>query len=122
MMVVEYIIREGREIEVETLESRAAPKQRKRAEHHIGCPVGWLKRVLPLAETKEHLAIAIWLHRRRAVCRDELFTAPNQELYEDLGLSRKVKYAALRHFERMNIIAVVRDNKRALRVRLLGVA
>ena len=118
-MATEYVIRDGRKIGVETLESRAVPKRRKREEHHIGCPVGWLKRVLPLAETKEQLAVAIWLHRRRAVCCNELFTVPNQELHEDLGLSRKVKYAALRHFEKTEVIAVVRDGKRALQVRFL---
>ena len=77
-MATEYVIRDGRRIEVETLESRVAPKRRKRAEHYIGCPVEWLKRVLPLVKTKEQLAVAIWLHRRRAVCRNELFTVPNE--------------------------------------------
>jgi hypothetical protein len=117
-MPMEYVIRDGRRIEVETLAGRAVPK-RRRADQHIGCPLEWLKRVLPLAETKEQLAVAIWLHRRRAVCRNELFTVPNQELHEDLGLSRKVKYAALRHFEKTEVIAVVRDGKRALQVRFL---
>jgi hypothetical protein len=113
------LIRNGQRIEVETLESRATPKRRKREEHHIGCPVEWLKRVLPLVETKEQLAIAIWLHRRRAVCRNQLFTAPNQELHEDLELSRKVKYAALWHLEKVGVIAIIRDGKRALQVRFL---
>ena len=118
-MATEYVIRDGRHIEVETLESRAAPKRRKREDHHIGCPLEWLKRVLPLVNTKEQLAVAIWLHRRRAVCRNELFTVPNEELHEDLGLSRKVKYAALQHLEKAKVIAVIRDGKRALRVRFL---
>ena len=117
-MAVEHVIRDGRRIEVETLESRVGRK-RRHADQHIGCRLEWLKRVLPLAETKEQLAVAIWLHRRRAVCRNELFTVPNQELHEDLGLSRKVKYAALRHFEKTEVIAVVRDGKRALQVRFL---
>jgi hypothetical protein len=69
---VEYVTRNGRRIEVETLPSCVVPK-RQRADHHIGCPLGWLKRVLPLMETKEQLAIALWLQRRRAICRNELF-------------------------------------------------
>ena len=57
MMATEYVTHDGRKIEVETLESRAVPKRRKREEHHIGCPVGWLKRVLPLVNTKEQLPL-----------------------------------------------------------------
>ena len=37
-MATEYVIRDGRRIEVETLPSRVAPKRRKRADQHIGCP------------------------------------------------------------------------------------
>ena len=117
-MAAEYVTRDGRKIEVETLESRAAPK-RRRADQHIGCPLEWLKRVLPLVNTKEQLAVAIWLHRRRTVCRNELFTVPNKGLREDLGLSRWIKYGALQHLEAAGAIALIRDNKHALQVRLL---
>ena len=34
--------------------------------HHIGCPLEWLKCVIPVVQSKEQLAVAIWLHRRRA--------------------------------------------------------
>jgi len=118
MMAVEHVIRDGRRIEVETLESRAVPK-RRRADQHIGCPLEWLKRVLPPVKTKEQLAIALWLHRRRAVCREELFTVPNKGLQEDLGLSRKVKYGALQRLEEAGAIALIRDEKHTLQVRLL---
>ena len=117
-MAAEYVIRNGRRIEVETLPIRVAPK-RRRADHYIGCPLEWLKRVLPLVESKGQLAVAIWLHRRRVVCRSEVFTVPNESLREDLGLSRKAKYQALRHLERAGIIALTRDGKRALQVRML---
>ena len=83
-MATEYVIRDGRRIEVETLPSRVAPK-RRRADGHIGCPVEWLKRVLPLVKTKEQLVVAIWLQRRRAVCRNELFTVPNKALEKISG-------------------------------------
>jgi hypothetical protein len=88
-METEYVTtRDGRRIEVETLPSHATPK-RRRADQHIGCPLEWLKRVLPLVNTKEQLAVAIWLHRRRVVCHNELFTVPNKGLQEDLGLADK---------------------------------
>jgi hypothetical protein len=118
-MAAEYVNRKGRRIEVETLPVRVAPKQRQRADRFIGCPVEWLKRVLPLVKSKEQLAVAVWLHRRRAVCRNEVFTVPNESLREDLGLNRKAKYRALRYLERAGIIALTRDGKRALQVQIL---
>jgi hypothetical protein len=118
-METEYVTtRDGRRIEVETLPSHATPK-RRRADQHIGCPLEWLKRVLPLVNTKEQLAVAIWLHRRRVVCHNELFTVPNKGLQEDLGLSRQVKYGALQHLEEAGAIALIRDGKHTLQVRLL---
>jgi hypothetical protein len=118
-MAAEYVIRNGRRIEVETLDTGVAPKQRRREDPHIGCSLKWLKRVLPLVKTKEQLIVAIWLQRRRVVCRNELFTVPNQELHVDLGLSRKIKYQTLDYLQQAGIITVVRDGKHALRVRIL---
>ena len=117
-MAVEYEIRNGRRIEVETLPSRAAPK-RHRADRHLGCPLEWVKRVIPVVKSKEQLAVAIWLHRRRAVCKRELFDVPNDTLHEELGLSRYVKRRTFRHLEEAGAIAVVRSNKCALQVRIL---
>ena len=117
--MTEYVIRNGRRIEVETLPSRLAPKRRQRGNPHIGCSLEWLKRVLPLVKTKEQLVVAIWLQRRRAVCRNELFTVPNEELRLDLGLSRKIKYQALRHLEKAGTIILTRNGKRALQVQIL---
>jgi hypothetical protein len=116
---MEYVIRDGRRIEVETLKTHAARK-RQRAEPYIGCPLEWLKRVLPLVSTAEQLAVAMWLQRRRVVCHNELFTVPNKALREDLGLSRQVKYATLQHLEEAGAIALLRDGKHTLQVRLLG--
>jgi hypothetical protein len=118
-MVVEYMVRNGRRIEVETLPSRVAPKRRRRADQFVGCPLEWLKRVLPLVKTKEQLAVAIWLHRQHAICRSEVFTVPNQVLHEELGLSRWVKYQTLQHLEEAGAITLVRTGRRALQVRIL---
>jgi hypothetical protein len=119
MMAIEYVIRNGRRIEVETLPSREVPKRRRQRPDYIGCPLEWLRRMLPLVKTKEQLAVALWLHRRRAVCRSDLFTVPNDALEKELGLSRKVKYRSLRHLEKAKIIAVVRNGKHNLQVRFL---
>ena len=117
-MPMEYVIRDGRRIEVETLAGRVVPK-RRRADQHVGCPLEWLKRVLPLVKTKEQMAVALWLHRRRAVCRNALFTVPNKALQEDLGISRRVKYGALQRLEEAGAIAIIREGKHALKIRLL---
>lgn len=116
-MTVEYVIREGRRIEVETREtpSNVDPKP----DRYIGCPLEWLKRVLPLVRSKEQLAVAIWLHRRRAICRTELFTVPNQDLHA-CGISRKVKYRTLECLERAGAVGVIRDGKHALQVKILS--
>jgi hypothetical protein len=119
MMATEYATtRDGRRIEVETLPSRVTPK-RQRADGYIGCPIEWLKRVLPLVKTKEQLVVTIWLHRRRAICRNELFTVPNKALRDNLGLSRRVKYGALAHLEKAGLIQLIRDGRHTLQVRLL---
>jgi hypothetical protein len=95
------------------------PKRRQRTDHYIGCPVAWLKRVLPLVKSKEQLAIAIYLHRRHAVCGSKVFTVPNRELYEELGLSRFAKYRALRYLEKIGAITIFQDGKTVMRVSLL---
>jgi hypothetical protein len=117
-MVTEYVTRGGRRIGVETPPSRVAPK-RRRADQYIGCPLEWLKRVIPLVKSKEQLAIAIWLHRQRAIYQNEVFTVPNDALEKDLGLSRYVKYKALQHLEKAKVIISLRSGRHALRVKLL---
>jgi hypothetical protein len=116
---LEYVIRNGRRIEVETLPSRVAPKQRQHRGQHTGCSLEWLKRVLPIVKTKQQLAVAIWLQRRRAICRSEVFTIPTEKLRLDLGLSRKIKSQTLQRLEEAGIIVINRDGKRALQVRIL---
>src|SRR5262245_34165057 len=102
-MTVEYVYREGRRIEVETLPSRVAPRRRP-ADAYIGCPLEWMKRVIPAVRGRDQLAVAIWLHRRRAICRSNLFTVPNDALQQELGLSRKVKYQTLRRLEAAKLV------------------
>jgi hypothetical protein len=86
----------------------------------IGCPVAWLKRVIPLAGSPAQLAILIWLHRRRVVCGGKKwFTVPAKNLEEDLGLSRFTRYRAFQHLEEAGGITVSYDGTKAMRVKLL---
>jgi hypothetical protein len=118
MMATEYIWSHGRRIEMEILPSHVTPK-RRRADQYIGCPLEWLKRILPLVKSPEQLAVAIWLHRRRAVCRNEVFTVPNQELHAELDIGRLVKYRTLKRLEKVGAIALIRTGKRVLQVQIL---
>lgn len=82
-----YVMRRGERIEVETLDTGPAPRRKSRRDAHIGCPIEWLKRVIPIVRSKQELAVAIWLWRRRTVCRSEWFTVPNTALDSELGLT-----------------------------------
>ena len=108
--------RHGKTFEVGALPSKAEPKRTNR---YIGCPIAWLKRVIPLVESKEQLAFALWLHRRRAICGKDWFTTPNRELYEELGVTRFTKYRALRLLEVAGAVAVIRKGKSTALVKLL---
>jgi hypothetical protein len=110
-----YVIRHGRRIEVETLDTD--PK-RRRTGQHIGCPVPWLKRLYPLVESKQQLVIGLWLYRRSTVCGGGWFTVPNAELLRDLGLSRHTKYRAMGGLEKAGVVKLSRKSPRRVLVRL----
>jgi hypothetical protein len=97
-----------------------APRRRRTADEHlIGCPIWWLQRVLPVVSSKNQLAVAIYLWRRRIVCGDrETFDVPNGEL-KSLGISRKIKYQTLALLEAADLIRIRRKGKRALTVTIL---
>jgi hypothetical protein len=98
---------------------KIAHTRRRRSEPYIGCPVTWLKRVLPLVQSAEQLAVAQWLHRRRVICGNDVFTVPNRELYEDLGISRFTKYRTLRLLREAGAIAIILNGKRTMQAKLL---
>lgn len=113
-----YVTRNGKNIAVGTVPSKAEPKKR-RTDQHFGCPLEWVKRVSPLVKSKDQLLVAIWLYRRRHVCKQNPFSVPNETLHEELGLSRNVKYKTLRRLQAAGVIAVTRDNKQSLQVQIL---
>jgi hypothetical protein len=95
----------GKRIEIETVVPSSArtsprkPLRRDKANRHFGCPMGWLKTVLPLTRSKEQLVVAVYLWRRRVICGNcDTFELPNNEL-TDLGIDRRIKYRALAHLE-----------------------
>ena len=117
--ITRFVTSHGKRTAVGILPSKVAPK-RRREDLYIGCPLEWLKRVIPIVKTKEQLAVALWLYRRYAACKwADWFPASNELLRAELGLSRKVKYATLQRLELAGTIALSRDNKRALQVHML---
>jgi hypothetical protein len=87
---------------------------------HIGCPLWWLQRVLPLISSKNQLVVAIYLCRRRAVCGDrKTFDVPNSEL-KSLGISRRTKYQTFARLEAGGVIRIRRKGKKALTVTILS--
>jgi hypothetical protein len=88
-------------------------------EPYVRCTLAWLKRVLPLVNSPEQVAVAMWLQRRRAVCRQEWFSVPSSALQLELGLSKSTKYRTLIHLERGKVIALARLGQQALLIKLL---
>jgi hypothetical protein len=87
---------------------------------HIGCPIWWLHRVLPIVKSKNQLVVAIYLWRRRAVCGNhKTFAVPNSEL-KSLGISRRTKYQTLALLEAADVIRTKRKGKEALTVTILS--
>jgi hypothetical protein len=115
-----YVMRHGRRIEVEEHKPDTGPRKQQQTDtSHIGCPVEWLRRVIPIVQSKEQLAVAVWLHRRRAIKRRNPFPVSNKVLQTELGITRYSKYRALRLLEKAQIIATTRKGKEAILVQLL---
>jgi hypothetical protein len=118
--MTKYVVRQGKRIAVETAVFPTKTKQRRKdGSRHLGCPLGWATRVNKVVKSQDQLMVAIWLHRRRAISRRDLFSVPNRELESELEVDRNVKYRTLRHLEKAGAIDIVRDGKHAVRVRIL---
>jgi hypothetical protein len=119
-MTKNYVIRRGKRIEIGTVEPKVTSKRNK-DDRHVGFPLGWMRRMVALMRKRsvEQFAVALWLHRRRAIHKRDLFPVSNRELELELGISRKVKYMTLRCLEEAGAISLVRDGKQAIQVRIL---
>jgi hypothetical protein len=95
-------------------------KAAKDPSHFIGCPVWWLRHVLPVVRSKYQLAVALYLWRRRIVCGNhKTFDVPNNEL-KSWGVSRKVKYQTLDRLAVAGVIKVSRKGRGAPTVTILS--
>ena len=91
-----YAVREGKLIEIETLNAGVNAKtvKAKRGRRHIGCPLAFLADVCRLTEGRIALVVAQYIYRRTHVCRSQTVTLPGKELAE-LGIARRKKNEAL---------------------------
>ena len=98
--------------------ARATPR-RRRSKTFIGCPLWWLRWVLPLTRSEGQLAAALWVYRLRVVQRSKTVSISNQSLEEALGISRFAKYRVLAKLEDAGVLTVERRDGRAIKVTLL---
>lgn len=109
----------GKNIEVVESDTGVKPKKPAPKDRHVGCPVSWLLRVLPVVKSPKQLAVAIWLWRRRTICGGrDTFSAPNDEL-RHWGIARSAKYRTLALLEAAGMIAIERCGKDALTITIL---
>jgi hypothetical protein len=86
----------------------------------FGCPVWWLRSVLPVVKGTYQLVVAIYLWRRRIVCGNhKTFDVPNGEL-QSWGISRQTKYRTLERLATAGLIRISRKGKEALTVTILS--
>ncbi len=100
-------------------EKAARGKRRRRSKEFVGCPMWWLRWVLPLTRSSEQLAVALYLYRLRIVRRSKTIRLSNVALENDLGLSRYAKYRILARLEEAGVLKVGRRDGRSLTVTLL---
>jgi hypothetical protein len=80
----------------------------------IGCPLWWFEAVYPIVRSKGELAVAMFLYRQRIVQGSKTITVTNVRLSAEIGVSRYIKYRAIKILEDAGLISVRRSNKKAL--------
>jgi hypothetical protein len=83
---------------------------------HIGCPLWWLKAVLPVMCGKNELVVALFLYRLRSIHRSRTVLVSNARLLAELGIDRYAKYRAIKHLEGAGLITVQRRDRKTLKI------
>jgi hypothetical protein len=121
-MSTEWRWAHGKRIEVVTVESpddgRTKATKAPPEERFFGCPIWWLRAVLPVVKSKGELVVAMYLFRLRHVTKNKTVVAPNKWLKE-MGIDRRRKYRALARLERAGLVVVERHGKAAPEVTFL---
>jgi hypothetical protein len=93
-----YVIREGKRIEIVTLDTGIDAKivkiKLKRNRRFVGYPWAYLVDICRQTRGQAPLAVAAFIYRRAHVCKSQTVTLPSAELAE-LGIDRSKKCRAL---------------------------
>jgi hypothetical protein len=111
-----YVIRQGRRIEVETLETGVVPK-RRRAEPFVKVPLSLAAAMTKATKSPRALVGILVLHEAWKA-KGKPFAVSNIKLVK-YGVSREVKRRALAELESSGLILVRRQHKQAPVVTLL---
>jgi hypothetical protein len=115
-----YMIRHGRRIEIETIDTGAPAKTNRPAkgEPFAKMPLRWAKRAAEATGSPAVLVCARLVHLAWEA-KGKSFTMANKWL-EERGVSRKVKYRMLRNLEAAGLIMVERQPRKSPRITLVS--
>jgi hypothetical protein len=96
--------------------STSEAKITMQAADFVGCPMAWLKQVLPYIRGEGQLVVLLLLHRAWVLRgRRRTFDFPNGDL-KKLGIHRSVKHKALARLETAGLISVEHRAGHATRI------
>ena len=108
-----YAIRQGRRIAVETIETYAAPRNSRRR-HFVQVPLTWVERLAHSSSANTY-RVALHLLYRHWKNGAQPFLLGNR-LLEMEGVSRFAKWRALRELERLGLISIERRRRQSPRI------
>jgi hypothetical protein len=119
-MTTDYVVRDGRRIEVETIETGIGAKTRRRQTNSFAkVPLEWAARAANATRTPQALVWVILLHMAWQA-KGLPFPISNATLAR-YGVSREVKRRALTALEFAGLIRVERRHSRSPIVRLIDI-
>ena len=112
-----YVIRDGRRIEVETLET-GIPTKRKRTDPFVKVPLDWAAKAAKATKTPQAM---VWIELLRLAWRAKSDTvALSNERLKNPGVGRHSKYRALRALAAAGLITVEWRGRQAPIVTIIG--
>jgi len=110
--MTEYVIRNGRRIEVETIETADAPRRRRRSsEAFAKVPLAWAAKAAKATHTLKAL---VWIELLYAVWQAETEpVALSTERFRSIGVSHQTKLRALRELEAAGLVEVTWGARKA---------
>ena len=112
-----YVVRHGRRIAVETIETGVIPR-RRRTDLFVKVPLSWIEQATQATKTPKAL-VCIWLLHLAWKTKSHTFALPNSGLRKR-GVNRLTKYRVLRELEIAGLITVERHSRRTPLVTLIS--